>query len=253
MRSTTTRPPTGQGPGRTWRNAAWAAGVLALAALVVGLTTVGRQPEGGASAGRSAFASVADVLGIAPGDTVTTFEGEPVTGAEVIRAAQTVRADVISEFTGQELGPGFWERPRGEVTPAQRLRDEAVRTAVLDKARRVWARYAGLITDVSEQGFQRELAAENQRRAQAARSGHPVPGVPAYDEYTFAQVRAAELDSALSKLYAGKLDLSERRLREQYARTAGPEAPPFEQVRENLRRQLVIQGYEQALRTRARS
>jgi hypothetical protein len=80
-----------------------------------------------------------------------------------------------------------------------------------------------------------------------------VPGVPSYDEYTYARVRAAELDSALSKLHASTLDLSERRLREQYARTAAPGAPPFERVRENVRRQLILQGYEQALQARAAS
>ncbi|MEV4399349.1 hypothetical protein, partial [Nonomuraea sp. NPDC049607] len=91
------------------------------------------------------------------------------------------------------------------------------------------------------------------RTSGTARSGRPIPGVPSYDQYTYARVRAAELDAALAKLHAAALDLSERRLRAQYARTAGPGAPPFEQVRDNLRRQLVIDGYERALQARAAS
>ncbi|MFI7464363.1 hypothetical protein [Nonomuraea sp. NPDC049646] len=227
------------------------AGVLA-GGLAAGVAVAGEQAGGGGPA-RTASAGVAEVLGMRPGDTVVTFEGEPVSGAEVLRAAETVRAEVISEFAAQGLGPGFWDRPREGVTPARRLRERAVRAAVLDKARRIWAREAGLLADVSEQGFQRELAAENARRAQAARSGRPIPGVPSYDQYTYAQVRAAELDSALGKLHAATLDLSERRLRDRYARTAAPGAPPFDQVRDNIRRQLVIEGYERALRARAAS
>ncbi|GGS94769.1 hypothetical protein ACFFV7_22750 [Nonomuraea spiralis] len=239
-------------PASRTRRVPVALAVVALVApaVVAGvLVAVGR--EGEAVPGRSASAGVGEVLGIRPGDTVVTFEGEPVGGAEVLRAAETVRAEVISEFAGQGLGPGFWERARDGVTPARRLRERAVRAAVLDKARRIWAREAGLLTDVGEQGFQRELAAENARRAEAARSGRPIPGVPSYDQYTYARVRAAELDAALEKLHASSLDLSERRLRDQYARTAGPGAPPFDQVRENVRRQLVRQGYEQALQARA--
>ncbi|MGW2152836.1 hypothetical protein [Nonomuraea sp. NPDC001699] len=237
------------------RRVLWAALALAgvlVGVLVVGVARSGEEAEGGVPA-RAASADVAEVLGMRPGDTVVTFEGEPVSGAEVLRAAETVRAEVISEFAAQGLGPGFWDRPRDGVTAARRLRDRAVRAAVLDKARRIWAREAGLLTDVGEQGFQRELAAENARRAAAARSGRPIPGVPSYDQYTYARVRAAELDSALAKLHAAALDLSERRLRAQYARTAGPGAPPFEQVRDNLRRQLVIDGYERALQARAAS
>ncbi|NUR85119.1 MAG: hypothetical protein HOY71_13625 [Nonomuraea sp.] len=234
---------------RTGRRRSWR-GPLGLAVLAVVVVLVLVRPSDESPDGP---AGVAEVLGVRPQDTVVTFEGEPVTGAEVVRAAQAVRAEVISEYAGQDLGPGFWDRAVNGVTPAQRLRERAVRAAVLDKARRVWAREAGLLTDVSEQGFQRELAAENERRAQAARAGRPMPGVPSYDEYTYARVRAAELDSALGKLHASTLDLSERRLREQYARTAGPGAPPFDQVRENVRRQLVIQGYEQALQARAAS
>ncbi|NUP82963.1 MAG: hypothetical protein HOV96_36040 [Nonomuraea sp.] len=253
MTSTTTtgRPRSSRtGRRRSWRRpVAWAA----LAALAVVVVLALLRPSAPAPGGRTAAAGVADVLGTRPQDTVVTFEGEPVTGAEVLRAAQAVRAEVISEFAGQGLGPGFWERAVNGVTPGQRLRERAVRAAVLDKARRVWAREAGLLADVSERGFQRELAAENERRAQAARARRPIPGVPSYDEYTYAQVRAAELDSALSKLHASRLDLSEPRLREQYARTAGPGAPPFDQVRENVRRLLILEGYEQALQARASS
>ncbi|WP_125631495.1 hypothetical protein [Nonomuraea sp. WAC 01424] len=241
-------------PGPRTRRVPVALAVVAVVALAVVagvLVAVGR--EGEAVPGRSASAGVGEVLRIRPGDTVVTFEGEPVGGVEVLRAAETVRAEVISEFAGQGLGPGFWERARDGVTPARRLRERAVRAAVLDKARRIWAREAGLLTDVGEQGFQRELAAENARRAEAARSGRPIPGVPSYDQYTYARVRAAELDAALEKLHASSLDLSERRLRDQYARAAGPGAPPFDQVRENVRRQLVRQGYEQALQARAAS
>lgn len=229
--------------------------VLAVALALTAVLALAGNPSGGTSpagaAGADASAPAERVLGIRPADVVTTVAGEPVTGAEVLRAARALRAEVISEFTGRDLGPGFWERVQDGVTPAARLRERAVDAAALDKARRTWAREAGLLADVSERGFQRELAAENRRRAEAARAGRPVPGVPSYDEYTYAQVRAAELDSALSKLYAHGLDLSERRLREQYARAAVPGAPPFEQARENVRRQIVLQEYERALRARA--
>ncbi|MEU7898571.1 hypothetical protein AB0B45_37630 [Nonomuraea sp. NPDC049152] len=238
MRSTTTR----------------AALVLALAGVVALVVVLARAAsEDAPPPGPAASASVSEVLGIRPGDRVTVVEGEPVVGAEVLRAAGTVRAELISEFTrhGLTLDPGFWDRARDGVTPRRALRDRAVRAAVLDKVRRVWAREAGLLADVSEEGFQRELAAENRRRAQAAHEGRPLPGVPSYDQYTYAGVRAAELDSALSKIHAAGLDLSERRLREQYGLTAGRDAPPFEQARDNVRHAVVVREYLKALRARA--
>ncbi|MEU4330435.1 hypothetical protein [Nonomuraea dietziae] len=246
-------------PPRTSRTAfrrsglVWIGAAVATAAVVLGVALFHGGPSAEEPKGLPASASVAEVLAVGSGDTVTTFEGEPVTGAEVLRAAESVRAEVISTFTryGTPLGPGFWDRPHDGVTPRRRLRERAVGAAVLDKARRVWAREAGLLTDVSEQGFQRELAQENGERAAAAAGGRPLPGVPSYDEHTYARVRAAELDSALSKIYAGGLDLSEARLREQYRIMAGQGAPPFEKARDNVRQALVLREYRTALGTRA--
>ncbi|GAA2399489.1 hypothetical protein GCM10010404_66610 [Nonomuraea africana] len=232
---------------------AWIGAVTVTALLVLGVVLLAGGPPAGEPEGLSAAAPVAEVLAVRPGDTVTTLDGEPVTGAEVLRAAETVRASVISTFTGYgtPLGPGFWDRPHTAGTPRQRLRREAVGVAVLDKARRLWAREAGLLADVSEQGFQRELAQENRKRAEAAAAGRPLPGVPSYDQYTYARVRAAELDSALSKIHAAGLDLSDARLREHYEVMAGENPPPFEQARDNVRQALVIREYERALRSRA--
>lgn len=224
--------------------AAWVERWLGVVVLTVVALVLGGC--GLAPAGLSASAPVAQVLGITLDQTVTTLRGEPIVGAAVLRAAATVRGEVISAY-GEPLGPGFWDRGRDGTTPRQALREKAVGAAVLEMARRMWAREAGLITDVTEQAFHHELATENARRARAAAAGGPLPGVPSYDEYTYAQVRGAELDSALSKLYASKLDLSERRLREQYKVMAGPDAPPFDQARDNVRQALIIQGYQKAL------
>ncbi|GAA3470993.1 hypothetical protein GCM10018965_055460 [Nonomuraea roseola] len=231
----------------------WIGAAVVTAAVVLGVALFHGGPSAEEPKGLAASAPVAEVLAVGPGDTVTTLEGEPVTGAEVLRAAESVRAEVISTFTryGTPLGPGFWDRPHDGVTPRRQLRERAVGAAALDKARRVWAREAGLLADVSEQGFQRELAEENGKRAAAAAGGRPLPGVPSYDEHTYARVRAAELDSALSKIYAGGLDLSEARLREQYRIMAGQGAPPFEKARDNVRQALVLREYRTALGTRA--
>ncbi|WP_214326267.1 hypothetical protein [Nonomuraea sediminis] len=222
-------------------------GTAAAMALVVALTGA---CGGGEPAALTAAATPAQVLGTRTG---TAFDGEPVTATEVLRAAATIRAEVVSEFSryGVPLGPGFWDKPHAGVTARERLRQRAVGQAVLDKARRIWAREEGLLSDVSEAGFQRELAAENRRRAEAAAAGRPLPGVPSYDEYTYAQVRAAELDAALSKRYAAHLDLSDRRLREQYRRMAGTDAPPFAEARENVRQALILEEYTRALQKRA--
>ncbi|WP_327086904.1 hypothetical protein OIE66_31920 [Nonomuraea sp. NBC_01738] len=233
-------------PGR-W--AAAGAAVLVLAGVVLLIALTGRAgPDGPPPL--TASAGVAEVLGLTPTQTVTTFRGEPVTGAEVLRAAAELRAEVISRY-GTRLGPGFWDRPRDGVTPRRQLREKAVGAAVLDKARRVWAREAGLIGDAGEQAFQRELREENARRAAAVAAGRPLPGVPEYDEFTYARVRAAELDSALGKLFAATLDLSEKRLRARYEQVATQGAPPYEQARAGVRQALIIEGYQKELRARA--
>ncbi|GAA2780061.1 hypothetical protein GCM10020219_059460 [Nonomuraea dietziae] len=232
----------------------WIGAAVATAAVVLGVALFHGGPSAEEPQSLPASASVAE----GPGrrarrhrHLVRRRAGDGGRGAA--RAAESVRAEVISTFTryGTPLGPGFWDRPHDGLTPRRQLRERAVGAAVLDKARRVWAREAGLLTDVSEQGFQRELAQENGERAAAAAGGRPLPGVPSYDEHTYARVRAAELDSALSKIYAGGLDLSEARLREQYRIMAGQGAPPFEKARDNVRQALVLREYRTALEARA--
>ncbi|NRQ39663.1 hypothetical protein HII36_48715 [Nonomuraea sp. NN258] len=242
----------GGGPTR-WRRIGW---VVTAALVVAGVVVLIAGTGGGASApppGLSASATPAQVLKLGPDTVVTRHRGEPVVGAEVLRAADVVRAEVISQFSrqGVALGPGFWDRPHQGVTPGRRLRELAVAAAVRDKARRVWAREAGLLADVGEAAFQRDLRAENQRRAEARAAGRPLPGVPSYDAYTYAQVRAAELDSELAKRFGDTLDLPESRLRAHYAELATAGGPGFEQARENVRRSLIRTEYERELDRRA--
>ncbi|MGV9771665.1 hypothetical protein [Streptosporangium sp. NPDC003464] len=201
------------------------------------------------TAGLSASAVPAQVLGLTPREVVTEVAGEQVVGAEVLRAADVLRAEVIAEFTGAGVpaGPGFWDRPRAGATARDRLRERALAAAVRDKTRRIWAREAGLVAEVSEAAFQRALALENGRREAARRAGRPLPGVPEYDEYTYAQVSAAELDHALSERLAGELELSEERLRAHYGKLARPGAPSYADARDNVRRSLVSEEYARAL------
>ncbi|WP_433256652.1 hypothetical protein ACQPYK_18105 [Streptosporangium sp. CA-135522] len=227
----------------------WAAviGCLLVAGVVLPVRLgTSREPE---PAGLPASATPAQVLGLAPRDTVTEAAGEPVVGAEVLRSADVVRPEVIAEFTGGGVaaGSGFWDRPLAGVTARDRLRERALAAAVRDKVRRIWAREAGLVEEVSEAAFQRALALENGRREAARRAGRPLPGVPRYDEYTYAQVSAAELDYALSERLAGKLDLSESRLRAHYGRLSRPGAPSFADARDDVRRSLVAEEYARAL------
>ncbi|MFI6500930.1 SurA N-terminal domain-containing protein [Nonomuraea typhae] len=157
-------------------------------------------------------------------EVVATVNGAPIVQAELERAMNTARAGVAAA--------------NGGAIPADRLRAEGLALAVREKVLRLWAREEGLIEDVGEAAFAAALAAENRRREQARASGRPLPGVPSYDVYTFAGLRAAELRKAL----ADRLDLPADRVRAHYAELverASGEAPSFAAAEQRVRLSLA--------------
>ncbi|MFI6901050.1 hypothetical protein ACIBKY_07310 [Nonomuraea sp. NPDC050394] len=160
-----------------------------------------------------------------PGEEVVVLvDGEPVVRAELERGMNTARAGVAAA--------------NGGAVPPDRLRAEGLALAVQDKVLRLWAREEGLLADVSEAGFAAALAAENRRREQARASGRPLPGVPSYDEYTFAGLRAAELRKAL----ADRLDLPRERVHAHYdelVKDLTGEPPTFAESEQRVRLSLA--------------
>jgi hypothetical protein len=187
--------------------------------------------------------------------TVALVDGSPLTAGQLRRAAQRLRAEIVAELPAA-AGPhaGYWTTPVAGGTPHDVLLDRAVRAAVSEQVLRWWAREAGLSTDATESAFRTRLDAENARRAAAANAGRPEPGVPRYDEDGFARTEQAELAGALRDSLTARVDLSEARLRARHAEliaAAGPAtAPPFEQVRDQVRRDILTTEFDRELRTR---
>ncbi|MEV0582349.1 hypothetical protein [Nonomuraea sp. NPDC050310] len=171
--------------------------------------------------------------GLPPG-VVATVDGHPVVQAELDRALTGARAEVAAAHAGR--------------IPADRLREAGMAAAVREKVLRLWAHEAGLLADPGEQAFQAALAAENERRARARAAGRPLPGVPSYDQHTYARIQAAELRNALES----RIVLDETALSSHYRElTASVTAPPtYEEARERVRLSLARREFERALADR---
>ncbi|WP_331767253.1 hypothetical protein [Embleya sp. NBC_00896] len=139
--------------------------------------------------------------------------------------------------------------------PHDVLVERALRAVVADKLLRLWAVRAGLLADPSEQAFRARLDAENARRAAAAAGVRPEPGVPRYEEESYARTELAGLSAALRESLADRVDLSDARLRARHGEllaAAGPsnDAPPFEQVRDQVRGELLAGAFDRELADR---
>lgn len=182
-------------------------------------------------------ASASTVPSADPAAVVATVNGSPVVQAELERAMGTARAEVAAANGGR--------------VAADRLRAAGLALAVQEKVLWLWAQEAGLLADVSEAGFQAALARENARREQARVAGRPLPGVPSYDEYTYAGLRAAELRKAL----ADRVQVPEGRLLAHYKQlTAGlsGKVPTFEEAKQRVRLSLADQQVAAELAARVK-
>ncbi|WP_439680047.1 hypothetical protein [Embleya sp. MST-111070] len=221
-------------------------GVLAvLAVLLLG-------PFSAATPGRagSSSATPPPTTPVDPAAAVATVDGVPVTAAHLRRVATRLRAEVVAEFPMRGGRAAYWATPVAGGTPHEVLVERSLRAAVADTVLRRWAYEAGLSTDPSEAGFRTRLDTENARREAARSSGHPMPGVPRYDEESFARTETAEWSAALAATL--EVDLSEPRLHARYTEllaTAAPSAspPPFEEARDRLRRDLTTTAFNTEL------
>ncbi|WP_424637951.1 hypothetical protein [Embleya sp. AB8] len=180
----------------------------------------------------------------------------PLTAGELRRATVRLRADVVAELpragAGARARADYWTTPIEGRTPHAALVERSLRAAVGDAVLRQWACQAGLLADPTEAGFRTRLDAENARRATAAAAGRPLPGVPRYDEESFARTEAAQLSTALRDTLADRVDLSDARLRARYAElitAADPAAgvPLFDQSRDRVRLDLLTTAFNQEL------
>ncbi|MFI6586284.1 hypothetical protein [Embleya sp. NPDC050493] len=250
-------PQTGPARRRRRRALGWAA------ALTVAITVVGVSPAllGPSSAsGRATPASdgapPSRAAAVAPTAVVATVDEVPITAGQLRRAAVRLRAEVVAEYPMTGARADYWRTAIAGRTPHEVLTERALRAAATESVLRRRAQQAGVLADPTETGFQARLDAENERRAAARAAGHPVPGVPRYDEDGFARNESAELSRALSRLPAATPeDVSESRLRDRYAElagAAGPSAtvPPFEQARDRIRLDLLSAAFDRELARR---
>lgn len=155
------------------------------------------------------------------GDTcIAKVNGEPIQKREFLRQLKLERANTF-EYFGQKYNASpsgeFWNKNFNGEVPVEYARGKALEECVSVKVRQVLAREYGLIDDIRNEAFLKELALENKRRKAAVKNSLPVYGPVQYNENGyFTQVLSNLIIKTKDKLLEGELKPTEAELRDHY-------------------------------------
>jgi len=152
--------------------------------------------------------------------TVATINGEPVTLREFMLHARSLRSLVISEYKirfGVEYNGGFWTHNFGGKTPLEALKTRTLDTLISVKIQQLSARKAGIVSDISYQGFLAALDTENVRRLAAKQSGKVIYGPVQYSEEVYYNYLFSSMVNSLKEsLSQSRFDITEAKLKEAF-------------------------------------
>lgn len=152
--------------------------------------------------------------------TVATVNGEDVTLREFMLHARTLRPLVIRDFRtrfGAEYNSGFWTRKFDGSTPGEVLKTMTMDTMIRVKIQQLSAMRAGLVSDISYQGFLAALEKENVRRLAAKQSGKVIYGPVQYSEEVYYNYLFSNMVAGLKEYLAESVfNITEARLKEDF-------------------------------------
>lgn len=151
---------------------------------------------------------------------VCTVNGEKVTAGEFRHHARNLRTIGISAYQakyGIAYGSDFWSRSFDGNTPMDVLRKNALDTLVQIKISQICARDAGLVSDISYEGFLQAFTVENRRRIEAKRSGELIYGPVQYSEVVYYNYLFTNLEIRLKEYLANTIfKIGEEQVRQEY-------------------------------------
>lgn len=195
---------------------------FAAACLACRPASCGKSDDGAAEAGAAGAFHDAKPGARAPGmgGDGGRLAGEPVAEAEWDLFLEPERAAVFAWFRkryGAEDSPDFWDRDFNGDKPGEMLRARARKNLVRIKIEQKLARREGLIADIGWDAFERDLSAENRRRAEALAKGAVIYGPTVLDARSYYLYRQSNLIIRLKESLARKgLEPGEAALRSAY-------------------------------------
>ncbi|MBO9607113.1 MAG: hypothetical protein J7639_14230 [Paenibacillaceae bacterium] len=164
---------------------------------------------------------------------IATVNGEPLDLREYRAIVRTERAGVFAYFQGKygaEDDKDFWTRSYAGEIPLEKLKEEALRTAVGIKTLQLLGKENGLLADASYAAFLQELRTENARRKEEIAHGRPIYGPKQWEEAAYYERKLADLrqqlgkklgDEAFARLAEDKAMRAEVNVNEALLRTLG--------------------------------
>ncbi|TDC90917.1 hypothetical protein E1292_43200 [Nonomuraea deserti] len=162
------------------------------------------------------------------GGEVASVDGHAVTRDELLfhmrRLAPSVQNELRNRYHLQ--GAVDWNARAGDRSALQRLTARALDEIERDKTALILAKEQGLIDSVDHAGFLAELAAENERRAEAVTRGEVVYGLREFSPDEYYSHRLTELttrlEQRLSTVAGGPLQVTDADVRRAF--DADPDA-----------------------------
>ncbi|MGP3936198.1 hypothetical protein [Nonomuraea sp. KM88] len=142
------------------------------------------------------------------GGEVASVDGHAVTRDELLfhmrRLAPSVQNELRNRYRLQ--GAVDWNARAGDRSALQRLAARALDEVERDKTVLILAQEQGLVESVDHAGFLAELAAENERRAEAVTRGEVVYGLTEFSPDEYYSHRLTELTTRLKQRLSASAD-----------------------------------------------
>ncbi|OZB98359.1 hypothetical protein CJP46_04170 [Paenibacillus sp. XY044] len=189
-------------------------------------------------------------------EVIATVNGVPIHINEFRRAMTATKAGVISYFHEKydaDLSPAFWTTAYGGEIPLEMIKKRALEASVNIKIQQIIAQEQGVLEDIDDDSFVQSLQRENKRRQTAINHHQVVFGPAQYSEEAyFEYVMTNAVVSVKNDLMAHEWKPDEQQLKRFYEsqKSARPEDPAFDAVRDQVVKDYIDHKYEGYVRER---
>lgn len=179
---------------------------------------------------------------------VAWVNDEPVTAHEFAQEMETHRADVFADFSAKYQiadTSQFWSAHFAGTDPAARLQAVTLAHLVESKIQLLQLKGAGLLRDISYEGFLEDFARENAERRTALNAGRVIFGPQQFGEHDYFVHRLGVGVASLKNRWANdRLRIDECELRRAFAaRLETNQDATFEELKDAFALQLRDEKY----------